>query len=144
MSENEQTEEAFKLYVEELEYCLGRSASIRKVSLMSTMIEAQVAWLAEGLMKSKKFKYTIQNKSREYSFYRQVLKDNLDFEEGFWGNLDVFNNQRNFILHNVFKQRRNSRKDLDKSINLATEAGRKVIKHLDTRLMFLGTSEVES
>lgn len=132
--------EAFKLYNEELEYCLGRGASIRKVSLMSTIIEAQVAWLAQGLMASKNFKYK-PSENHEFSFYSKVLENNLSFYKGFWGDLGEFKKQRNFILHNVFKKRLHSRKDLEESINRAVDKGKKIIRHLDERLMLLGTSE---
>lgn len=132
--------EAFKLYNEELEYCLKRGASIRKVSLMSTIIEAQVAWLAQGLMESKNFKYK-PSENYEFSFYSKVLEKNLNFYEGFWEDLREFRKQRKFILHNVFKKRLHSREDLDKSINRAAEKGAKIIRHLDERLMLLGTSE---
>lgn len=137
---NNKLEESFKLYNEELTYCLKRGASIRKVSLMATIIEAQVTWLGKGLMESKNFKYK-PSETYEFSFYSDVLKNNLSFYEGFWAVFGDFRKERNFILHNVFKAKVHSRDDLDNSINLAAEKGAEIIRHLDERLMLLGTSE---
>jgi hypothetical protein len=103
-------------------------------------MEAQIAWLAQGLMTSKNFKFK-PSENYEFSFYSKVLESNLNFYEGFWEDLKEFRKQRKFILHNVFKKKLHSRADLDKSINDAAKRGREIVRHLDERLILLATSE---
>jgi len=137
--DKEEQEEAFQLYYEELDHCLSVSAgkeTLRDVVIMSALVEAQVAWLARVVMRDRKFRFKPKSGTYEFSFYRQVLEQNDGSYKKFSSNVKRFVDRRNYILHNLFKHKKYSREDLDKSIKEASRLGRKIIKYLDERLMF--------
>lgn len=130
---------SFKLYNEELEWCLKqRSGSLRAVTILSAILEAQVTWLAQGFMRSQKFQYK-PNENSEYYFYTKVLQDNQVLDGDKITTLKKFREQRKLILHNLFKNKEDGRETLNASIAIAFQNGKNLVTYLDKRLMYLIT-----